>query len=80
MYFGANNALSQNIINSSAGIPLYFTKPIAANGIEDRIQIKDHAAVGIKGERMKYIPTEMSKAKAEKIHCLSESPKKILSL
>lgn len=79
--FGVNiSDLIQATNNLSAVIPLYLTKPNAPKGIAPNIHIQDVASNPTLFLNMKYNNTATIQAKAEKMNCLKDSPKKILSV
>ena len=63
-----------------AVIPLYFTKPIIAKGKAPKIQTQLSVSVPKYGRNRKNNPTATPQAKTEKMNCLSDSPKNILSV
>ena len=70
-----NSDFTQAMTNLSAVIPLYFTKPSAANGAAARIQIQEVVSVPSEGFNRKNTATATAKAQAEKMICLSDRPK-----
>ena len=66
--------------NCSAVIPLYFTKPIIAKGEAPKIHTQLRVSVPKCGRSRKNRPTATPQARAEKMNCLSDSPKNILSV
>ena len=64
----------------SAVIPLYFTKPSAANGAAPKMHTHDTVSVPTYGLSKKYSPTATPQARTEKMNCLSDSPKNIDSV
>ena len=65
---------------SDAVIPLYLIKPIAAKGNAPKIQTQLRVSVPNRGRRRKYKPIATPQARTEKMNCLSDSPKNILSV
>ena len=77
----AKNAVEDNLQDyCSAFIPLYLTKPISAKGAAPRIHTQLRASAPKCGRRIKYSPTATPQASTEKMNCLSDSPKNILSV
>ena len=77
----AKNAVEDNLQDyCSAFIPLYLTKPISAKGAAPRMHTQLRVSVPKCGRRIKYSPTATPQASTEKMNCLSDSPKNILSV
>ncbi len=72
--------LIQATTNLSAVIPLYLIKPNAPKGIAPNIHIHDVASNPTLFLNMKYNNTATIQANAEKMNCLKDSPKNILSV
>lgn len=66
--------------NCSAVIPWYVTNPIAAKGAAPMIHIHDSVSMPKYGLKRKYKSTAIPQARAEKMNCLSDSPKNIDSV
>ena len=64
----------------SAGIPLYFRNPTAANGAAAKIQTQLVVSSPSAGLRRKYTATATAHASTENKNCLSDSPKNIDSV
>ena len=69
-----------NQTNCSAVIPLYLINPIAAKGNAPKIQTQLRVSVPNRGRRRKYKHTATPQARTEKMNCLRDSPKNILSV
>ena len=80
-FFGIRNSdLIHAQTNCSAVIPLYLINPIAAKGNAPKIQTQLSVSVPNRGRRRKYKPTATPQARTEKMNCLRDSPKNILSV
>ena len=80
-FFGVRNSdFTQAMTNFSAVIPLYFTKPSAANGAADRMQIHDTVSVPTYGFKRKKTATATAQAHTEKMICRSDRPKNTASV
>ena len=61
-------------------MPLYLIKPIAAKGNAPKMHTQLRVSMPKYGRRRKYKPTATPQARTEKMNCLNDSPKNILSV